>query len=410
MLESKERLYNREINDLQKYLDVSEKPEDDLCVVEDARMPGTCEWFSARNSYMTWRDCVRDAPSVFWVHGKPAAGKSVLAGYAIGQLKTVGANCSWFFFKHGDKSKSRLSTCLRSLALQMARTNTQARQTLLNLQKDGVKFDDDSERTIWQKLFLSGIFQTKLPSQHWVIDALDECADFAFFFDSMLAKLDQRIPLRILITSRHTADLEQYFFDIGAHRFQSESITIADTLPDIKLLVESKAKSLAVRNEDRACLVGKILERSKGSFMWTVLVLNELLNSYGEGEMNQILDEVPRGMEALYRRTLECMSEATRGKKLAKAILTWATCAARPLTTMELSGALKLDLKDSFPKLRESIVALCGQLIAVDKFGRVKVVHETVREFLLDDNLESEFAVNKLEAHTRIAKDRKSTR
>ena len=113
---------------------------------------------------------------------------------------------------------------------------------------------------------------------------------------------------------------------------------------------------------------------------------------------------MPQDMIPLYQRTLELMTHAVGGKKLAKAILTWATCSTRPLTTMELTGALKLDVKDNFPKLEESILALCGHLVTVDKFGRVQMVHGTAREFLLNEDLTSEFAVDRTEAHTRIAR------
>lgn len=406
MRKSKEKLLRSQVKDLERYLGVSdEKLEDDLMIVEDARMPGTCEWILTKNSYLKWKDSVPDAPSILWVSGKPAAGKSVLAGYAIDQLRKTNANCSFFFFKYGDKSKSGLSACLRSLAFQMACTNVQVRETLLEMQKDNVNLDNDDERIIWRKLFLSGVFRTEFPRHYWVIDALDECSNLASFFDTMLAKLDESIPLRILMTSRETSELEKRFYSLGAHRFQSERISTADTLLDIKLLVEAKAKSLVVKDdEDRAALVEKILQKSQGSFLWTVLVLNELSNSYGEEEISQVLEDVPRDMEPLYQRTLELMSQATRGKKLAKAILTWTTCATRPLKIKELEGALKLDVKDNFPKLQESIVALCGQLVTVDKFGKVQMVHETAREFLLSGDLESEFAINKTEAHTRIAR------
>jgi hypothetical protein len=92
-------------------------------------------------------------------------------------------------------------------------------------------------------------------------------------------------------------------------------------------------------------------------------------------------------MEPLYQRTLETMAHVARGKKVTTAILTWATCATRPLTTDELDGALKLEIKGISPKVEEAIVALCGQLVTVDKFGKVQMVHETAREFLLDEGL-----------------------
>ena len=405
VLKSNERKRNEQIKDLEQYLEVSESLEDDLLASEDARMPGTCEWFSAKKSYLKWSTFTLEAPSVLWVTGKPAAGKSVLAGYAISELRRLNADCSYFFFKYGNKAKSRLSACLRSLAFQMACMNTQVRGTLLEMQRDGIKFDKDNERTIWRTLFLCGILRTKMPEQFWVLDALDECTNSASLFDPMLAKLDQSIPLRILVTSRETPKLDHHFISLGPHRVHHETISTADTLPDIKLLVELKAKSVFLEEDkDRTALVENILEKAEGSFLWTVLVLSELSNSYGEEEIKRALENMPRDMEPLYQRTLEMMTQATGGKKLAKAILTWTTCATRPLTTKELDGALMLDVKDKFPKLEESIHALCGHFVNVDKFGNVQMVHGTAREFLMDDDLESEFAVNKTEAHTRLAR------
>ena len=395
---------HKQIEDLEQYLNVSENLEDDLIISEDARMSGTCEWFLAKESYRKWHDFV-EGPSVLWVNGKPAAGKSVLAGYIIGQLRKSNADCSYFFFKYGDKSKSRLSACLRSLAFQMASTNTHVREALLEMQKDGVKFDNENERTVWRTVFSCGIFRTRFPKHYWVIDALDECTNSASFFEPILAKLDQSLPLRILITSRESPKLEKHFLGLGAHRVQYETISAADTLPDIKLLVEAKARSVLLKDDrDRAMLVDKILEKSEGNFLWTVLVLSELSNSYGEEEINKALEDMPRDMEPLYQRTLELMEQSPGGKKLAKAILTWTTCATRPLTTSELDGALKVDVKDSFPQLKESIMVLCGHFVNVDKFGKVQMLHGTAREFLVNDSLESEFAINKTEAHTRIAR------
>jgi WD40 repeat protein len=402
---SKEKLWRSQIKDLEKYLGVSGKLEDDLVIADDARLPGTCEWLSKKDTYLKWKIFAPDSPSVLWITGKPAAGKSVLAGYAVDQLQRTSVDCSYFFFKYGDKSKSRLGACLRSMAFQMACTNAQVRDTLLEMQQNDIRFDKDNERTIWRKLFLSGIFETEFPRHYWVIDALDECVNTSALFDLMLPKLDGSTPLRILITSRETSELEKSFMTLGTHRFQSERISTANTFPDIKLLVEAKAKTLVVKDDnDRAALVEKILAKSKGSFLWTVLVLKELSNSYSEEEVNQVLEDVPRGMEALYQRALESISQATRGKKVANAILTWATCATRPLTTDELDGALKLDVKIILPKVEEAIVALCGQLVTVDKFGKVQMVHETAREFLLNDNFGSEFVISKRDAHTRIAR------
>ena len=402
---TKEELRHRQIKDLKKYLDVPESLEDDLVNMEDARLSGTCEWFSEKESYQKWSDVASEAPRVLWVSGRPAAGKSVLAGYAIDQLGKTEAGRSYFFFKYGDKSKSQLSSCLRSLAFQMACTSNSVLEKLREMQRDGIKVDNDNERTIWRKVFLSGIFQTRFPTHYWVIDALDECLNITPLFDPMLGGLNESIPLRILITSRETPELKKQLLGLGAHQVQHERISIADTLPDLKLLAELKTKSVSLESaEVRAALVERILGKSEGSFLWTNLILGDLSNSHGEEEIDRALEEMPQHMEPLYSRILETMTQATRGKKLAQAVLTWITCAIRPLTTQELVVALKVDVDDHFPNLKESILAVCGHLVIVDKFDRVQMVHGTARDFLLDESLESEFAIKKTEAHTRIAR------
>jgi WD40 repeat protein len=405
VVKSNEDLGRSQVKDLQRYLGVSENPESDLVTAEAARLSGTCEWFSQKDTFQNWKNFDPESPSVLWVTGKPATGKSVLVGHVIDHLQATGAIYSYFFFKHGDRSKSRLGTCFRSLAFQMACSNSQIRKILLEMQRDEIQFDKDNERMIWRKIFLSGIFRAELPRHYWVIDALDECVNSSSLFDLMLSKLDGAIPLRILITSRETSVLEKSFATFGAPRFQAERISAADTLPDIKLLIQAKSKSLVVKDDnDRASLVETILEKSKGSFLWTDLVLNELSNSWSEEEINQVLQKVPPGMESLYQRTLETMAQVTNGKQLTYAILTWATCATRPLTTDEFSGAVRLDIKETVPKVEGAIAALCGQLVNVDKFGKVQMVHETAREFLLNADLKSELAINKRDAHTRIAR------
>ncbi|GLB07084.1 hypothetical protein AtubIFM57258_002406 [Aspergillus tubingensis] len=121
-------------------------------------------------------------------------------------------------------------------------------------------------------------------------------------------------------------------------------------------------------------------------------------------EINKVLQDMPRDMERLYMRSLDSMSQASQGKTLSKAVLTWTTCATRPLKITELEVALRLDVNDHFPRLEESVLSLCGQFVTIDKLGKVQMSHETAREFLLNENLESDYSFRKEEAHTRISR------
>ncbi|KAJ5781041.1 hypothetical protein N7457_006201 [Penicillium paradoxum] len=403
--ESKLEGRRERIKNLKKYLDVYDILDDDLANVRESRMDGSCRWISTKASYVTWRDGERDSDRVLLIKGKPATGKSVLAGYVIDQLNEAGRACSSFFFKHGDKSKSTLSRCLRSLALQMATSSDEAGNVILRMQADAVRLDHIDERTLWRTLFLSGIFQTRVTQHYWIIDGLDECSNSQAFFHVILSNLSEVMPLRILMTSRDTLDLEKGFSATPSNQIRSFPISTKDTGPDIRLLVERRTQALGVVGpDDRDILVERILDKSNGSFLWTTLVLEELSCCHSGNEIQQALEDMPRGMESLYRRTLDYMSQATRGKELAKAILMWTACAVRPMTISELGGALMLEIHDSFPRLEESIAALCGQLVVVDKYERVRMVHETAREFLIAQGQVSEFSVDVTLAHTRMAK------
>jgi hypothetical protein len=116
------------------------------------------------------------------------------------------------------------------------------------MQKDNVKFEKDYEFSIWRKLFLPDIFQTGFLQYDWIIDGPDKCLDASSLFYPMQAKLDKSILLRILITGWETSELDKSFTSLGNYRFRSERILLADTLPEVKLLVEAKAKSLIVKD------------------------------------------------------------------------------------------------------------------------------------------------------------------
>ncbi|PGG97951.1 hypothetical protein GX51_07064 [Blastomyces parvus] len=400
----KEKRKYEQMKTLREYLGVSSAPKEDLTPVQDARLPGTCEWLPTTASYLRWRNNSTNGPSIYWLSGNPGAGKSVLAGYVVELLEEMDSDVSYFFFKFGDGLRSRLNTCLRSIAFQMASRNETVRDMLLGMHSDGVEFDKGDERTIWKKVFVSGIFQTIISPQYWIIDALDECADFTSFFGPMLAKLDDSLPIRILITSRTTAGLQKQFSSLGTERLFCEQISAADTLHDIRVFVEDQSMLLEVDSNHRVSLVERILEKSNDSFLWTAIVLQELLKVHGQEDINRVLEQVPQEMEPLYLRILESMSQAKHGKQLAQAILAWSICALRPLTVPELESALNLDLSDTFLHFGKSITDICGQLVSIDTFGRVQIVHATAREFLVTNGLRSEFAVDVEETHTRIAK------
>jgi hypothetical protein len=122
----------------------------------------------------------------------------------------------------------------------MACVNTEIRQLLLEMRERDVKLDGDDDRILWRRLFTSGIFKTNFQRHYWVIDALDECADLVSFFENVLARLDLSVPLKILVTSRQTSEIERRIAMLGHDQVRAELISTADTKKILDRLFEQE--------------------------------------------------------------------------------------------------------------------------------------------------------------------------
>ncbi|KAF4634517.1 hypothetical protein G7Y89_g3587 [Cudoniella acicularis] len=393
----------KQVRILEKYLGVHERSEDDLAAYEERQIEGSCQWLTTSDTFCEWRDGFAPGKEVFWFNGQPGSGKSFIAAHVVNSLQDLNMDCSYSFIRHGDKSSSTLESCLRSLAFQIALMNFNVREEILAMQQNDVHFDRDEPRALWRKLFVGGIFRATFQrTQYWIIDALDECPNYSALFP-LLAKLDSRVPLRIFITSRLSPTIQKGFSQL--RNVTTETASPENTLSDIKSYVKKKVKELDIDHvEYRQKITSTIIEKSEGCFLWVVLVLEELENVFSESEIDLILMEVPVGMDPLYERTLERMSQAPRGKPLAKAILMWSTCATRALTVEELEAALRIQTKDKgIFALEKFISSRCGHLVYVDRYKKVRMIHQTAKEFLLRDDLDSEFAIKGRDAHSELA-------
>lgn len=403
--------HRNEMKTLSEYLGVAEPPEADLANVVDKRTDGSCTWLTNQELFQLWHEGSAHAPKFFWLTGEPATGKSVLVGHVVKYLEDCSSDCSYFFFKHGDATRSTVSDLLRSLAWQMAYTNTAIRYQLLNMQQNGETVDKNDERSLWRAIFVSRIFQVHLrqPSR-WVIDALDECSNNTALFP-LLAKIDKRFPLHIFVTSRPSLPLEMLLEKEKIPKFTA-STTQATSLSDIRLYAESQKHYLPVDDDDiegRECLIGQIVKKSNGNFLWTSLVIQELATANSEAQIRDILKSVPTEMDSFYRRILDGLLAVPRNVLLAKAILRWTVCAVRPLTAEELKEAIKYDIGEVVPRLEKNAGAICGHLVFVDKNMRVQITHATVRAFLVGEDVvsprnASEFAIVRVKEHSRLAK------
>lgn len=385
---------------LMAVLGISDHMDDNLTVLQVLKEPGSCAWFTDMIIFTAWERAT--GSPILWLTGRPGAGKSVLSSHVVERLSSSpNIFCSYFYFKSG---KSTLSECLLSLAHQMASKDATIRQSMLHLLDDQTAWDKMDEAIVWRRIFIGAIFKCPSVSRHcWVIDGVDECTNFtALFTKRLLATVPNQ--LRIFATSR---DLEEIGRGITALKAQVSvhAMSEDDTLEDMRLFLSTKLGELdrLEGDEDREAMCEKILQKSRGSFLWVRLVLQEFENAWTDEAMEAVLEDVPSDLYDVYNRILQSIETDASRKQLAKSIMTWVVLAARPLTTDELRCAIKLDKNQTLQNMAKAVPSLCGQLVYVDQADKVQIIHETARQFLLDAELTSDLAIVKAPAHTRLA-------
>ncbi|KAL2280910.1 hypothetical protein FJTKL_12218 [Diaporthe vaccinii] len=395
---------NDDIERLTAYLGLKERPEVDVTNIIEHQSQGSCSWLTEKDTFQQWLADENDSSRFYWLSGEPATGKSTLAAHVVNYLELCNKDCSYFFFKHLHTGKSTVAEMLRSLALQMARTNTIVRERLLEMYDSGVTLDNKDERAIWKTIFATRILRIVFQQpQYWVIDGLDESSNPTALFP-LVARVEKHIPLHVFVTSRPSLLFERAFSRENIPKI-AETIPLDATMSDIRLYLDEHASYFLAESEDeRQGFVQTILEMSNGNFLWTDLVVKRIENAVSQEQVHNILNSVPKEMDELYREISTSIMASPDTGFIAKAILRWALCSLRPLFINELREALRLDIVENLNQLDKTAGTICGNLVYVDGDSRVQATHQTVRDFFFGRSKgDFDHAMSREREHCRIA-------
>ena len=145
-----------------------------------------------------------------------------------------------------------------------------------------------------------------------------------------------------------------------------------------------------------------IMEKSKGVFLWVVLVIEELLNAWEASEsiasLRTKLAAIPEDLDDFFGRMLRRIPRSQFSETVA--VFKCVLAALRPLTLKELRVALTFGSDDTFESIAEMrssdkvihgddglerrVQSCCGGLIGITKDSlTVQVIHQTVLDYLL---------------------------
>ncbi|KAH8778620.1 hypothetical protein F5883DRAFT_626595 [Diaporthe sp. PMI_573] len=375
--------------------------EDDYHSIQRNWTPNTCTWVLEEPKIVSWLDKSPEA-KVLWYSAPPANGKSTIAAFMVHHLRKLGLPCQYFFFRHSDYSKRSVTSCLRALTYQVASDLEPFRRELSRMSPSSWGLDSGADAAlIWRTMFEKALRKTASSTIYWVIDALDECESPRALFECLRGVRDVNLPLRILLLSRNTdvisASIDRMSLNISVERV--EKTNQDHNKEDIRLFVQQELRSMRGNSDFKKYLTKQLLGRCEGNFLWTKLVLDEILRCHTEEDINKVLREVPDDMTELYRHMERNLASTSRksNRPLISALFRWTVCAQRPLDLEEMSQALHPQFS-SFVDLRWTIKDTCGQFLQVQDNGRIDMIHHTAREYLTRTS-DGEFRVEPRKAH-----------
>lgn len=358
-------------------------PKDDYTSLLQLWRRGTCQDALAYQEIQDWRDDPFGS-KILWIYGQPGSGKSVTTAVYIQDMKQRGLPCAYYFFRYGDSRKRSPGSLLQSLIYQIAQDLPTFRQSLVTMKDYGVAIEKMSPQMIWDRIFSGVLFKIEASNPIYVIiDALDESDSIntiVGFFQSI--EMSQ-IPIRLLVTSRKIPDITTAFDRIAPASLLTR-LSSSDNLDDIRLYAESEMEYMHGDLKFRQEVLDAIISRAEGNFLWVNLAIKEILQCHSPEDISQVLEEMPSGMESVYKRMEATIGRLTRPSDLviAKSILSWAAYCQRPLTVYDILQALPHNLPVIID-LRHTIAQLCGHFAVVDSNDYIILVHKTAREYLL---------------------------
>jgi len=301
-----------------------------------------------------------------------------------------------YFFCDGKSPSGRsCRDVMRSLIAQLL---SQYNECVDILYEAMIRSGQEKATSLRELLMLFKVIRNELSLDHIriIIDAWDECEDgkCSNTIQTLIPTADSKTSL--FITSRNETWIRERLqlythLEMTAERIQ----------PDIEAYIIASLRGpplCAMCDKSLHGRIGNILKsKAAGQFLWVRLMLENLQKATHMWCIEDIISNLPMGLECAYGRILERLVELPLPtQEVARKMFMWLGNSERPLTIPELDSALSIrdgqaDMKprDRFFDLRGFIEEICGSLVEISKPDRiiqlehVNFVHVTVREFLM---------------------------
>ncbi|CAH0045286.1 unnamed protein product [Clonostachys solani] len=299
--------------------------------------PGSTErpW----SNFMTW---LRQDSGIYWINGKAASGKSTLMRYLqdseqirAGLNEWAGSMpleiCHFFFWNIGDEYQKSQKGLLRSLLHDILQQHRDLIPAIMpeaweawSSRADHMMLNSGSLRNPmlrpdlkpWGMIQLNGFFRNLLQTLQsrvkicLFIDGLDEYDGDHYEIADMFEEIAQSFNIKLCLSSRPLLAFEQAFE--GQPSLKLQDLTARDISYYVKENLYRHKYMMALAKENPAQvsdLVGDVVEKARGVFLWVKLVVRSLLRGLSDynriSDLQRRVEYLPGDLEALYSHMLQ---------------------------------------------------------------------------------------------------------
>ncbi len=382
----------------------------------------TCEWLWVDENYHDW--LTRGSSSLLCIQGKPGSGKSTLAKRILCKIRdsvsTSDDLVAYFFYSfRGGRWETSHVTMLQSIFYQLLEQEPR----LFNIVRDSYRAQRraHSPHFTWEMPVLVDMLKALANFEmngkvYLVLDAMDESDDREL--PQILGTIQEvcspnsRCTIKAVMTTR---PLHKKIAGQQVKELSSLSLIMDEkNRADIETMVDREIKNITddVRQEDDTIettvfdgIRAYIKNHADGVFLWVSIVLKEFKRLTNEGWSKTNLDHLkvvlPVELKDLYQRITQRLEKNLSEPEIAlgRKLLTFASFALRRLSIEEIGDMVIVPslLEDTrfqphrghldrrINLLGRRIQIVCGDLLEV-KQRSVQLMHESVREFLLEEN------------------------
>ncbi|RDW90705.1 uncharacterized protein DSM5745_02480 [Aspergillus mulundensis] len=395
------------------------------------RAPDTCRWILDTNALQKWLGFDNGVPrsslgfikghadvrsNIFWLYGNPGTGKSTIVVTMAEELPKKpyfdnAKTLAYFFCDSSSANRRTAVSILRGLLYQLVKERPELIELLYSKymeRKDALFTSFDA---LWSVLMSIGT-DAASGDKYCIIDAIDECEPESQ--EMLLAQINQtfrnpasenHLGLHILLTSRPYPEIGRYLSHFN-HQNLSQYPQVAT---DLNLLIRSKVAELSERNgysKKVAAEVSETLEdKAEGTFLWVGIACTELA-SVRSRDAVKTLRKMPRGLDSLYRNLLDtALTHSGEDNHMLLQMMSVVAIAQQPLSVAELSVACNLyPNEDEESRLIFTCedIELCRLMVVVQS-GVVRLLHKSVKDFLLRKGEDNQHLVDDAKAHAALA-------